>query len=437
MADNDADVDVDIQDDFEKQAPSKPSLKEAWESNPIMKIAALALGAVVIIGAYTTFIGGEEEQEKSIVRTADLSKVKAIPGQEETDPEYQRAVEEENRQRIEEAKKTGQSVMPTLTGPSAQSGLSLPEIQQPGQTDPLADWRRQAEARRAALEKKVTEDEETAPQAEIVPLVTPVRPQQQQNADPEAAKRLGAQMRTIITAQKPEVSQVVEVTAVQSEWAKMKEAEEKARAEYEERRRSGVSDASSQADKIAAAKVIVPAGSVLYGQLMNELNSDIPGPVLVQLASGPFSGGRALGTLSVVEEWLTLSFNKVIKDGVVYDVDGIALDEQTTLTGLQTDIDHHYFSRVILPAAAEFIKGYAAAAAETGTTTTTTNGGGVVQDDPEPDTEQELLSGLEEGADAVSTILEENSDRPITIKVARGTTMGILFLESVTTANAQ
>lgn len=127
---------------------------------------------------------------------------------------------------------------------------------------------------------------------------------------------------------------------------------------------------------------------------------------------------------------------RIIKDGVAYTVNGIALDEKTTLAAHQTDVDYHYFTRVILPAAAKFIEGYGSSIAETGTQSTTTNGGGVVQDQPEPSEKESLYKGVEEASSKVSEILDEGADRPITVKVAKGTTMGILFMDEVSTASA-
>src|SRR5690606_4524314 len=106
----------------------------------------------------------------------------------------------------------------------------------------------------------------------------------------------------------------------------------------------------------------------------------------------------ALGQFNRQNEYLTLDFNRIVKDGVSYQISGIAMDEKTTLVGLASEVDNHYFQRIILPAAAKFIEGYAGAVAETGTSTTTTAGGGVVQETPEPDATDELYKGLETSA---------------------------------------
>lgn len=458
MADYDDNVDIDVdsevQDDDMMDVPARdelsarPSLREVWDSNPIMKIAAVVLGGVVLVGGYLTIFGGSDvEDNKAIVMASDLKGVSAVPGTENIDPEYKSAIEAANKADAERAMQTGGSSVPVPIGTASNSALTVPQAPDAAQADPLTAWRKEAETRRLAMEQQVMADEEpeTAPAPEIVPMVQPVRPQPQNVArvDPEAPKRLAAQMRVIMAAQAPANSRVAPITNVTSGYMQQKQAQES------ERQRGlqnagilpvgldGTALTSDGKPKGQVEKVIVAAGSIVYGQLMNQLNSDLPGPVLVSLLSGPFAGGRAIGQLEVRQDYMILTFNKVIKDGVVYQVQGVALDEETTLTGHRSDIDRHYFTRIILPAAAEFIKGYASAAAETATSTTIGSGGAVTEERPEPDAEEQVYKGVEEAADQVSDILDEESDRPVTVHLNKGTTLGILFLDSVTTASAK
>jgi intracellular multiplication protein IcmE len=459
MADKDknVDLDIDIEDQYvdnemmdapDLDQPARPSLREAWESNPVMKLAALGLGAVVVVGGYLTFFGGSGNADNAAqIISPNTEAVNATPGTENPDQEYIRALQERNQQEAQKAFSEGGSALPVPIGTAEGSGLTVPTAPEPAQTDPLTAWRREAESRRLAMEQQAVTDEEPDTQLaapEVVPMVQPVRPQPQAvRADPEAPQRLAAQMRVVLAAQSPGTSRVSNITVVPSAYADMKRAEA---AIAEQQRQTGMAGggigpngqplpgggATPEVDK-----VILSAGSIVYGQLMNQLNSDLPGPVLVSLLSGPFAGGRAIGQLQMRQEYLILTFSKVIKDGVVYQVEGVALDEETTLTGHRSSIDRHYFSRVILPAAARFVQGYASAVAETGTSTTVTGGGGVVQDEPEPDAREEALAGVEEAAEAVADIMDEETDRPVTVHVDKGTTLGILFTESVTASNAR
>lgn len=436
---NDIDVDSDGQGGPEADPQSKPSLKDAWESNPMLKIAAFVLGGAILIGGYMTFVGGDKvEQEKSVIGATDFSTVKQAPGQKELDPEYQKATLEQSKQRAQEAAMTGGSSLPTPIGTAKGTGLSVPEMDNKQKSDPLEEWRRAAEAKRMAMEEKVAEEDTAQP--DIVPMVQPIHPQPVIKMDPNEVKRLAEQMRIIIAAQAPTKAQAKEITKEESAYVKQR------REQKEKMQRQAASGTGSTAkgddgspvdSKKADKKVIVPAGQIAYGQLLNELNSDIEGPALVQVLSGPFQGGRALGKVEVKDEYLVITFQHVVKDGVSYKVDAIALDEKTTLAGQVTDIDHHYFTRIILPAAAKFIEGYGSAVAETGTTTTTTEGGGVTSDQPEPDTREQLFKGIEEASKKASEIIDQGAERPITVKLAKGTTMGVLFMDSVTTGSVE
>ncbi len=437
MTNNEEDFDVAPHDEFEEgESPRKPSLKEAWESNPFMKIAALVLGAAVLAGGYIMVFGAGEEQEQKAVIRGDFGQVKQVAGKEDLDPEYQKQLEAENKRRAEAAAQRGGSAIPTPIGTAKETGLALPNMPEQQEDDPLREWRKQAEAKRMTVEKQVLQEEDAAPQPEIVPLVQPVRPQQAAiKMDPKYAEMLSKQMRVIIGGHAPGKTAVAQVTQVDSEYVVMQREREMMQQSQIQMANASYSGAAMPAgeEKEAFAKVIVPGGSIAYAQLLNELNSDVPGPVLAHVLSGPFAGGRAIGKMETKQEFIVITFNHIVKDGVTYQIDALALDEQTTLGAHQTDVDHHYFTRIILPAAAKFVEGYAGAVAQTGTSVTGTAGGGTATETPEPSANEELLKGGEEAAKKVSEILDENANRPVTVKVAKGTTMGLFFTNSVTT----
>ncbi len=470
MTNNDNDIDIDNQDDdFGQDSAPKASMKEAWDNNPLMKIGAVVLGAVVLFGLYVTFSPKEEAaQGKANTNIGSTSNVKAAPGSaDDLDEDLKNRLEEQNRVAAERAAQQGTSAMPLSIDGTRSEDISIPAAPQTTQEDPLGEWRRAAEAR--ALQEMSAPPSQDLPaekDPEVVPMPTPIRPQQAaMKMDPNVAKALADQMRVIISAQAPSVAKLKSITREESPYMIQKK-------ELKEMSTSGISAGSmgagspgvmgaglptaSSAAGIAPGmgpdvtlvgdtnakskkdtlRVISPAGSILYAQLLNDLNSDIPGPVLAHVLSGPFAGGRALGKFSVQQEYLVLEFSVIVKEAVGYDITGIALDEKTTLAGHQTDIDHHYFRRVILPAAAKFIEGYASAASEQVTTTTTTTGGGVVQNEEPLDTNKELMKGVEEAAGEFSSVLTEQANRPITIHVAKGTTFGILMMSSVLTDTA-
>lgn len=451
MTDNPEDqieTDLDAQDDLDQDvAPAPgPSLKDAWQNNPLLKVGAAVLVAAIGIGAYTTLTKPNPvEETKSFVHTVDTKQTKAVAGKDTFDKEYLKQVEEKNKQRAQQAANTGGSALPTPTSTGKSSGLAIPK-QSGGGTDPLQEWKNNVEARRIkSNETNLEEDMSTAPPTpELVPLVQPVHPQPAVKMDPAAAQALSGQMRTILTAQKPGKSKVVSVTAIKSAYAQMKWEEEAAAKAGKAGTGAGGSisgmngkTAAAATDTAAKAKVIMPAGHIIYAQLLTELNSDIPAPALATVMSGPFTGGRMIGKFTKQDDYLVITYDRIIKDDVSYKVNGIALDEATTLPALQSDIDHHYFDRIVLPAAAKFVTGYADSISQTGTQQTTTAGGGVVSSTPKPTPKESLYKGLDGAAQTVGDIITEDAKKEATIRVTRGATMGVLFLDAVTTASVE
>src|ERR1700722_3605418 len=186
----------------------------------------------------------------------------------------------------------------------------------------------------------------------------------------------------------------------------------------------------------APIKAIVVAGSIASARLLNDLNSDIPGPVLAQVTSGPFEGGRAIGAYSrdLIGDngYITVTFSKIVKDGVVYNISATALDQNSTLAGLRSNVNHHYDERLALPAAADFVKGYSQALGTVGTQTITTAGGGVASSTPAPSPRQAVMQGFQDSSGQVANQLQQDANVPVTVSLSRGTAMGLLFTQSVT-----
>jgi intracellular multiplication protein IcmE len=451
--DDDLDIDIDTPDEQEPDSGGKPSLKEVWESNPMLKIAALVLGVALLLGVYFIFFNAKDEGPKSMVRVS--SETKQVPGQSELDPAYRKALEETNKKAAEAAAQSGGSALPTPIGTAKVSGLDVPVMPEKPKTDPLAEWRKATEARRNAVEKEAPPEQGVAPPPEVVPMAQPVRPPVTLKRDPEAAKRLAEQMRVIIGAQVPGKSTLTILTPKASEYVEMTKAEaeakEKAKTAQQNQLAAGGTPCTGTACTASSGtgtegsgiappdKIIVPAGSIAYAQLMTELNSDIMGPALVQILSGPFAGGRAIGKVEVKSDfgdYMVLTFNTVVFDTVSYKINGIAMDEKTTLTGQATDVEHHYLARIILPAAAKFIEGYGSALSQTGTTVSQTPGGGQEASTPVPNPKQSIFKGVEESSKVVSDMILKNAGQPVTVKIAKGTTMGIFFMDQVTTGDA-
>ena len=196
----------------------------------------------------------------------------------------------------------------------------------------------------------------------------------------------------------------------------------------------GDSASPSGFDEEKEEVVIIPAGKIVYGQLLLEANSDVPSVVLGQMVSGPLKGWKVLGSFEALEdiEMIAITFDTAVnEDGDQYEIDAIMLNPDTGLAAMSTDVDHRYLKRVILPSAAVFIEGFASAVADTGRTSVFVRGESVVTDEREADDEEEVATGVQEAGQKIGEFLDEEGDVPIQIIIDAGTPIGIFFAENV------
>lgn len=378
-------------------------------SGPVAKIGIIAAAVVAVLAIIILFGGEEKKPDASAV--APVDKVDAVPGTGELSPAMKEALINRNEQEAEQAARTGTSAMP-MQVETPDSRLSLPEDEGAQEEDPLERWR------------KIQEERQKRESGAQRPEPPPVNPHAE--AINTLAKSMAKQMQAVLDAQEPVAAQVE--TIASSDYLEDQREKEKQKKE-EEAAKAGT---STTVDPIIL-DIIQPAGTIEYAQLITEANSDAPGPVLAQIASGPLAGARILGQFEVKEEYLTLSFNTVVVDGISYGMNGVALDPATANPGIVTEIDRRYFSRVILPAAAAFVEGMGSAIAESGTTTVTVKGETVATEEEDLNTEQEIYKGVEEAAGKMSEIIDEEAGKiqPM-LKIHAGTPISILFMEPVT-----
>ncbi len=410
MADdiNDEGLDLDEAsfDDFEKKKGG--SLGDLWRNNSTVKIGAVVAAAATIFGAIILFGGKDAPVAPSYVGGG--SEINTPPGTEDASAAYTDAVKEENERNIEDAQKTGGSSLPTPISPPV--GRVMLAEEKPPEEDPLQRWRKLQEER---LQREMQRSQAVAPEAVAAEDTS------RNEAVQAMADAMATQMQSVLEKNSaPRPLQYKSMTP--SAWL-----EEMSAKEQELAQKAG--EPSSDDD---VEIILYPAGRIAYAQILTEANSDVPGPVLAQILSGPLSGSRILGSFEKEKELLTLNFDTIIVKGISIDVDAVAIDPDTTLPAMATDVDHHYLARVVLPMASAFITGMASAISESGRTNITIQGETVAEETEDTDSEQEVASGIEEAGQKLSEIIDETADDiEVTVRVEAGTPMGILFLEPV------
>ncbi len=407
MIDDGLDLEEASFDDFDKK--KKQTLGDLWRDSPVVKIGVVAAAGAAIFGTIIIFGGKEVPMNPSYV--GEGAEISAPPGTEDASPAYVGAVEEENEARLTEAQQTGDSSIPTPIGPPLERP-TITEEEAP-EEDPLQRWRKLQEER---LQREMLRSQTVAPEV--------VEPDTGQTEAVQAlAAKMAEQMQSILAKQnEPKNIQTKAMTG--QGWLDSMHEKEVKKAE---------AAAAAVEEKVDLVEVVLyPAASIAYGQILIEANSDVPGPVMAMIASGPLTGSKMLGSFSKQKETLTVKFDQIIVDGESIGINGIMIDPETTLPAMATDVDYHYIKRIVLPAAAAFVGGMASAIAESGRTDVTVTGETVSTETEAPSEDEEVATGVQEAGDEIRDIIDEmNEDIEVTVRIEVGTRIGILFLEPV------
>lgn len=412
------DFDTDDFDDggFDDLNDQKGTLGDLWRNNPLVKIGVILAAFAFLVGGVILF--GGKKDGLPISRVSQRSDITEAPGTAETTEAFRLATEEETARRTEAEMRRGGSAVPTPVDPP--KGTLGMQFEEPEEEDPLERWRRMQEERiqRQQIEAQVDIPQDEAPSVDNrTPAINAL------------AQAMSQQMESILSNQEirgPLLQNVATLSYLEA----LAEKEQKRLAEALAARNAALSVVGGD-----DLNIILPAGTIEYAQLITEANTDAPGPILAQIVTGPLKGGRLIGTFTSTDNFLTLNFNTIVLDGIDYAADGIALDPETTLPGVVTDIDRRYFTRIVLPAAAEFITGFTTAIADSGKTTiniTNSDGSTSTTTEGTNDSDQEVASGIAEAGEALADILEETADNtePL-LRVRAGTPIGVLFITPV------
>ena len=101
-----------------------------------------------------------------------------------------------------------------------------------------------------------------------------------------------------------------------------------------------------------------PAGGGIYARTIYAVNSDYPGPVLIELLGPPLAGAVAAGAFTLVGERMVLRLTSLEYRRRRVAIDGWAVGLDCACYGIAGEVDSHFFQRVLLPAAVRFAEGF-------------------------------------------------------------------------------
>ena len=167
----------------------------------------------------------------------------------------------------------------------------------------------------------------------------------------------------------------------------------------------------------------IPAGRGLYARTLYAVDSDYPGPVLLELLEPPLAGAVAAGQFSLVGERLVLRLTRLEYRGRSVPVDAWAVGLDCACYGVEGEVDRHWFERVLLPSAVSFAEGFLTAlgrAAES----VIVGDGDVRYERREASTGDAVNAGLATAARTAGDVLLENAPDGPTVRIAEALHFG-------------
>ena len=168
----------------------------------------------------------------------------------------------------------------------------------------------------------------------------------------------------------------------------------------------------------------ISAGQGFYARTLYAVDSDYPGPVVLELLQPPLVGAVAHGGFERVGERLVLRLSSLTWQGRTVPVEAWGVDPECACYGIEGEVDRHFLSRVVLPAAARFAAGFMTAAAMPARTLSLQDG--TVLHERGTGEREALHSGLGAAARTLGDILTADAPKETTVRIPRDTPLVVM-----------
>ena len=418
------------------QVASLAPLSGVGRAGPRRLVVISVMGLVVVGLVVAVAMGGHHVPPFS--QDARMKSVDPLPGGLHGTPEQSALARVADTRHAELAMATGSSYTPPM-GPSVPVIGALPEVQQAGsRSDPPP-------------QPHFVTRSTSPPPSSIIPVATEIAFPPPAATGPTPVPQARAQV-AASGDQQQQADYSKQIGDLFSQWGSRAPKTTVILPPTDQNPSSDASDgparASSSAQPAAAratpvsqtvhspAQVLIPAGRGVYAHPMLALSSDQTSPVVLQADSGPIAGDRMIGSFARENDRLILHVNTIIHNNQTISCDGVVIAPDTMEASVATDVDEHYLTRFILPAAAAFIQGLGQALATTSNTTAVLSPFGGATTSTNLNFHQQLGVAAGVAAGQVGTILNQEAPKGPTVRLAANVAVGVMFLSNVTEPRA-
>ena len=170
----------------------------------------------------------------------------------------------------------------------------------------------------------------------------------------------------------------------------------------------------------------VAAGRGLYARTLYAVDSDYPGPVLLEVLEPPLAGAVASGAFTLVGERLVLRLDRLEYRDESAPIDAWAVGLDCACYGVEGEVDSHWFSRVLLPGAVRFAEGFLGALSRPNETVIV-QGGDVRYERLESSAKDAVHAGLAEAARTAGGVLLESAPDGPSVRIPRDAELAVVF----------
>lgn len=205
-----------------------------------------------------------------------------------------------------------------------------------------------------------------------------------------------------------------------------------ASAQHRNGSRDAVSPVPASAHATDPGEVLIPAGRGVYAHPVLALNSDASSPVVLQADSGPIAGDRMIGTFARQDERLVIHVSTVVHDGQTIGADGVVIAPDTMEAAVASNVDQHYLTRFLLPAAAAFVQGLGQAIATTSNSVAVLSPFGGATTATNLNFRQQLGVAAGTAGGQIGATLNQAVPKGPTVTLDANVAVGVMFLSNVT-----
>ena len=325
-------------------------------------------------------------------------------------PFYRGTLDERDRQRLDAAREAGETYLPTFQGPSSAPGDTRAGDARAGDAAPAAAATRAVERPRPVYEG-YRQAEPAAPRASDR--------EGQAAGDPRPEGLVGVLIEA--WTRQPGIVRVRYPAVARDPGA----GEDGNAARGADREPGAAASGLRPGGLRPEGLPHIAAGRGLYARSMYAVDSDYPGPVLLEILEPPLAGAVASGAFTLVGERLTLRLRRLEYRGRSFVVDAWAAGLDCACYGVGGEVDSHWFERVLLPASVRFAEGFLTALSRPRETVIV--GDGVRYERLDASTREAVHAGLATAARTAGDVLLENAPDGPSVRIPRDTELVVVF----------